>query len=284
MLPDIVSVAIRAIGFVLLFQAIGAAFFAALFPEAVQSAAAIRRITIVSAGGGIAAAAVHWALEATRMTGDFAGVLDTTMQHRVIDSSFSTAHALPMLGLSLIAAATCRRARLSTPVACVGGAIAVAGFAFVGHVSADAWRALLGPLLIVHLLIVAFWFGALLPLWTVIRRESVNVAASVVQTFSELATWLVPIIAIAGAIMMLLIARGVPSFDEPYGALIAAKIGGFILLMGLAALNKWKWAPSLAKAAGQSAALRRSVLGEYALIVAVLGVTAIMTAFYSPNE
>jgi putative copper resistance protein D len=284
MLPDIVSVAIRAIGFVLLFQAIGAAFFTALFPEAVQSAAAIRRITMISAVGGVLAVTVHWALEAARMTGDFAGALDTSVQHRVINSSFSTAHALPMLGLSLIAAASWRRVRLSASLACVGGAIALAGFAFMGHTSADSWRALLGPLLIVHLLIVAFWFGALLPLWIVIRHESVQVATSVVQAFSELATWLVPIIAIVGVIMMLLIARGVPAFDEPYGALIAVKIGGFILLMGLAALNKWKWAPLLAKAGAQSAALRRSVLAEYTLIVAVLGVTAIMTAFYSPNE
>jgi putative copper resistance protein D len=284
MLPDIVSVAIRAIGFVLLFQAIGAAFFAALFPEAVQSAVAIRRITIGAAIGGIVAMALHWALEAARMTGNLSGVLDAAMQHRVIGSSFSTAHALSMLGLTLVAAAAWRRARLGTAVACVGGAIAVAGFAFVGHTSADSWRALLGPLLILHLLIVAFWFGALLPLRTVIRHESADVAAKVVHAFSELATWLVPIIAIVGVIMMLLIARGIPSLDKPYGALIAAKIGGFILLMGLAALNKWRWAPSLANAAAQSAALRRSVLAEYALIVAVLGVTAIMTAFYSPNE
>jgi len=284
MLPDLVSVAIRVVGFVLLFQAIGAAFFTALFPEAAQSAATIRRITMTSAVGGVFAVAIHWALEAARMTGTFAGALDASMQHRVINSSFSTAHALPMLGLSLIAAASWRRVRLSASLACVGGAIAVAGFAFVGHASADSWRALLGPLLIIHLLIVAFWFGALLPLWIVIRHESVKVAASVVQAFSELATWLVPIIAIVGVIMMLLIARGLPAFDEPYGSLIATKIGGFILLMGLAALNKWKWAPSLSNAAGQSAVLRRSVLTEYALIVAVLSVTAIMTAFYSPHE
>ncbi|MEO7206818.1 MAG: hypothetical protein ABI145_08520 [Steroidobacteraceae bacterium] len=48
-----------------------------------------------------------------------------------------------------------------------------------------------------------------------------------------------------------------------YGTLLVAKFAGFVLFMGLAALNKWAW-------------LRR----EYVLI-AVLSITAVMTAFYS---
>lgn len=285
MSTDIVSVIVRSVSFALLFQAIGAAFFAALFPVAEHSAMAIRRLITISAVGGMIAIVAHWALEATRMTGDFSGLTDASMQHRVFNSSFSTAHALQTLGLLLIACAAHSRTRFGVVVSCLGGATAVAGFLFVGHTSVHPWRALLGPLLAIHLLIVAFWFGALLPLLIVSRRELPNVAATVLSEFSNLATWLVPVIAIAGLIMTLFIARGVPSISEPYGALIVAKIVGFVALMGLAALNKWKFVPAIENATSDStAALRRSVLTEFALIVAVLSVTAAMTSFFSPNE
>ncbi len=73
-------------------------------------------------------------------------------------------------------------------------------------------------------------------------------------------------------------------FRKPYGALIAAKIGGFALLMALAALNKWKLVPSFLDVDGRSSmTLRRTVLIEYGLIIVVLGLTAIMTTFYSPD-
>jgi putative copper export protein len=52
----------------------------------------------------------------------------------------------------------------------------------------------------------------------------------------------------------------------------------------LAALNKWRLGPGVRR--GDSRArirFRRSLAAEYALIAAVLGVTAILTSFYSPD-
>jgi len=57
----------------------------------------------------------------------------------------------------------------------------------------------------------------------------------------------------------------------------------------LAALNRWRWVPDMAAAAAPAnmvparTALRRSLVGEYLLIVAVLLATAVLTTFYSPT-
>ena len=56
------------------------------------------------------------------------------------------------------------------------------------------------------------------------------------------------------------------------------------MLMGFAALNKWRWVPGLAaNLVASRAALRRSIAAEYLLIVIVLAVTAVLTTFYSPE-
>lgn len=283
MSPDVLSAVIRSLSFVLLFQAIGAAFFYALFTLLEKGAEPVRRLIRIAAIGAIMAVAAHWGLEATRMTGDFSGFVDASMQHRVMDSSFATAHALQIFGLLLVATSATTHARYGAVFAVAGGTLAISAFLFVGHTSVHPWRAVLGPLLVIHLLIVSFWFGSLLPLLIVVRREPADVTAVVLREFSGLATWLVPLIAIAGLIMTIVIANGIPPPNEPYGALIIAKVAGFAILMGLAGLNKWRLVPAIAANAKEShAALRRSVLAEIALMVCVLSVTAVMTTFFSP--
>lgn len=285
MSPDVLSAVVRSLSFVLLFQAIGAAFFYALFTLLEKGAEPVRRLIRIAAIGAIMAVAAHWGLEATRMTGDFSGLVDASMQHRVMDSSFATAHALQIFGLLLVATSATTHARYGVVFAVAGGTLAIGAFLFVGHTSVHPWRAVLGPLLVVHLLIVSFWFGSLLPLLIVARREPADVTAVVLREFSGLATWLIPLIAIAGLIMTMVIANGIPPPNEPYGALIIAKVAGFAILMGLAGLNKWRLVPAIAaNAKGSHAALRRSVWAEVALIVCVLSVTAVMTTFFSPGN
>ena len=135
-----------------------------------------------------------------------------------------------------------------------------------------------------HLLIVAFWFGALWPLYFVSLREAPARASAIVQRFTGVATWLVPVIFVAGTAMAILLLPGFSVLTEPYGELLMAKVVGFALLLGLAAANKWRLGPALhAGTAGGGRWFRRSVATEYVLIAAVLAITAVMTSFYSPE-
>jgi putative copper resistance protein D len=66
--------------------------------------------------------------------------------------------------------------------------------------------------------------------------------------------------------------------------LLHYKVAGFAVLMGFAALNKWRFGPALSRGdARATAAFRRSLAAEYVLIAAVLSVTAVLTSFYSPE-
>jgi putative copper export protein len=105
------------------------------------------------------------------------------------------------------------------------------------------------------------------------------------RAFSAIALWLVPMIALAGvALAMLLLPDPSALWREPYGRLLCVKMTLFALLMVLAALNRQRFAPAIGR--GEAAAVvhfRRSVAGEYFLICIVLTVTAAMTGFFSPE-
>jgi putative copper export protein len=188
-----------------------------------------------------------------------------------------------VLGLALVGFGLLKLSRAGAAAALVGGTLVAASFAFTGHTATSDQHWLLGAVLIVHLLSVIFWFGALLPLYLACRHEDLQTNGVIIEQFSALAIRLVPLIFVAGLVMAAVLVPSLATLRTPYGLLLLAKVGGFALLMGLATLNKWCLGPRIA--AGHKHALgafRASVLTEWGLIAAVLGTTATMTALFSP--
>lgn len=310
-LVDILSVVLRALSFVLQLQAAGTVFFAAAFgPALTISLASVRSLARGTAIAALLVTAGHYLLEAARMAGDLSGMFDSSLQNMAWTSSTGGAFSVRELGLLLVIAGmqttsvrvTADRffkastvmspsywlKRLSSrgfTIAGVTGAVLVAvSFTLTGHTSTSSWRWLLAPLLLAHLLIAAFWFGSLGPLYLVTLRESRDRAVHVVALFSAAASWLVPLILVAGVAMAVLLLPSVAVLKQPYGELVMAKGALFVLLLGLAAFNKWRYGPALGGSdlsAGR--VLRGMVLAEYGLIVVVLGITAAMTTFFSPE-
>jgi putative copper export protein len=286
MTPDTVSVVVRALGFVALLQATGAVYFLVLFGQKLtESTAGIGRLGVVAALVGIPLVVAHQSLEAARMAGEFAGTWDSDLLQRAWKSSSGAAHLLQAIGLLGVAVTLRRFGHLHQVSATLAATLAVLALLLTGHTSIHALRWLLAPLLAVHLLIVAFWFGALAPLYWVTQRESLDGAARTVARFSALAGWLVPGILVAGLALALVLLPDVSALQRPYGLLLIGKLSGFGLLLALAAYNKWRLTPALlAGAATALPALRRSIAIEYALLIAVLVLTAVMTAFFSPES
>lgn len=289
MTPDQLSVTLRTLYLVALYQAAGAAFFLWLMRGRLgPSAAFIRRLAFTSAVAGALLAGLHQTIEATRLGDSFDALFDRQLLGLAWFSGNGAAHAAQILGLALLVFGSTRRDDTTgnstgLRVAAIGGAIAALGLLLTGHSRSHPQRELLAPLLAVHLLGVAFWFGGLWPLLRVLRDEPLPVAASIIARFSTLAGRLVPLILLAGVAMAWLLLDDLSVLQRPYGRLLAAKLAGFLLLMPLAAWNRWRLAPALLSghrpAAGQ---LRRIILGEILLVCAVLTVTANLTAFYSP--
>jgi putative copper resistance protein D len=284
-MPDVVSVILRALSFVLLFQAAGAAIFVAFFGRQLASSRdTVRRLGQAAAFAAIVLVAAHHALEAARMAGEMSGMWDPALQGMAWNSSAHAALICRLLGLLLIAVGLQGASVRWTVVAVVGAVLATGAFTLTGHTSVNVHRWALAALLMLHLLVVAFWFGALWPLYVATLREAPTRASDIIDRFTAVATWLVPVILLAGIVMAVLLLPSVSALSEPYGELLIAKVVGFAVLMGLAAANKWRLGPALVRGAVQSARwFRRSIATEYVLIALVLTITAVMTTFFSPE-
>jgi len=289
--PDQLSVVVRALAFVSLFQASGAVFFLALFGSRLaQAGHGIRRLGGHAALAGLLLLAAQRGLEGARMADDYAGLLDPALQRLAWSGSGGNAAVLQIIGLSLVAFGLARRNLPPASVAGIGAVIAACAAALTGHTSEHSPRALLAALMCLHLLLVAFWFGALLPLLLCIRRETLRGAAAILQRFSAVAGALVPWIGVAGLTMALILIPTPAGWRAAYGLLLLGKMGAFMLLLLLAAWNRWRAVPAMAAeessaqstALMASTALRRTILIEYGLMVAVLSMTALLTSFYSP--
>ncbi len=184
--PDLLSVVVRALAFVSLFQASGAVFFLALFgARLARSGQGIRRLGWCSALAGLLLLVAHRALEGARMADDYAGLLDPALQQLAWSGSGGAAAVLQLIGLSLVALGLARRSLPAACVASAGAVIAACAFALTGHTREHSPRVLLAALLCLHLLLVAFWFGALLPLLLCIRRETLGDAAAILRRYDR---------------------------------------------------------------------------------------------------
>jgi copper resistance protein D len=282
---DALSVIARALSFIGLFQAAGIAIFIALFGADLSRAAeSIRRLGFATALVAIVFVLAHYTLQAARMGGELASAMDGSLQSLVLHSSESAALAMRVLGLMfLVVALRFNRAKSSALIG-IGVVLTLLGFTAVGHTTEHAYRWGLAAVLLVHLIVVAFWFGALAPLYLLTSRESPATAARVVERFSSIAVWLVLGLALAGLALAVALLPNLAALTTPYGRLLLLKIIGFSLLLALAAMNKFLLGPALASGdvrAHQS--FRRSLMAEYVLIAAVLAVTATLTTFYSPE-
>jgi copper resistance protein D len=274
---------LRAAGLMLSFQAAGSALFMVLFAR--ELAAAAPAIGQLGARIGFAAVAVLSAqalFEPVYLAGQWSGALDPDLLRLFLGSSTAAALALRLLGMVGIAFGLRRSSRAVAGVATAGCLALLISFTLSGHTSVRAHRPALAALLLLHLGIVAFWFGALWPLRQVIALEPRVVAARVITAFSQFAVRLVPGIAVAGACLAALLLPDLAALTQPYGLLLLGKVGLFALLMGLAALNRLRLAPAFA-AARADGALRHSIALEYLLICATLALTAAMSGKFSPE-
>jgi putative copper resistance protein D len=283
--PDVISGLLRALGFLLLFQAAGTAAFLAIFgPSLTRSRPAITRLGLMAAVLAMVAVTGHSLLDAARMAGDFRGVLNPAMQKIAMISSSGAAFACRMAGLVIVALAFPRANdhTFSTRPArrlalALGVLVAAASFPLTGHTSVSPSRLALAPTLLAHVAIGMFWFGSLLPLYLLSLAEPRELAVRLIAAFSKAAVRSVPLILVAGLVMTALLVPGWSVFTQPYGQLLLLKLALFAILMLLAAANRWRFG----RQAGP--AFRKAVALEVGLISCVLVVTAGLTEFFSPE-
>jgi putative copper export protein len=284
-MTDLAWVALRGAALVLLFQGAGAALFGAAFGRLLTRAGpTIRRTGLRAAIGALLALAADYLMEPVHLAGEWGGIADASLHRWVLESSLGSALAVRLAGLAGVAIGLAGEGPARRAIALAGSVTALGSFALTGHTAVAAHRLWLAPLLLAHLFIAAFWFGSLWPLRQALTLEPREQVTRLMWAFSAVAVWLVPLIPLAGAGVAAALLPDWASLLAPYGLLLILKLALFAALMALAAANKLRLTPQLAR--GEPTALprlRRSVAAEYALICAVLATTAVLTGFFSPR-
>jgi putative copper resistance protein D len=283
---DAVVLGLRALAFIAVFHAAGAALFLWLFTRELDaSAALIRTLAKTAALAAVVLTALHHVLIPARLAGTLAATFDPSLSDLVLQSNIGPAHAVRLAGLALLAVSLDQDTRPHVIASLVGAGLALSSFALMGHTTIHELRMVLAPLLLVHIASAAFWFGSLWPLYLVATRESAELAGRVANRFSTLAVRSVPLILVCGAAMTLIFVRSIEALLTGYGAMIGLKTLAYVVLLGLAALNRQRLVPEIAAVNGAGRrAFSVTVRVEWLVIAAVLIATALMTDLFSPED
>ena len=248
------------------------------------AARSVRRTAVTGAAFAAAASVLRIPVQASfLMGGSMAGAFDPAIVGMVVESPLGTSLWVRLGGLALVSLVVVGRPA-ARAAAGVGAVLVCASFAFRGH-SLEEPRLVLGGLVTFHLLGLAFWVGVFAPLHRLAGRDA-HAAGALAAEFSGWAIRIVPALAAAGvALFVILTADPLAALGTPYGQLLAAKLALFVLLLGLAALNKYRLTPALeAGVGGAGARLRRSIRLEALVVLAILATTATLTTVASPER
>lgn len=214
--------------------------------------------------------------------GDWRGMLDVELLTMVAASPVGMASAMGAGGSILLLFVRAGRPA-TTALSVLGGVIIVASVAVAGHGAAKdpiLGRALVG----VHLAAAAFWIGSLWPLLKVTRTRPGPEAAVVLERFGQVAIVVVGVLLAAGTgLAVILLENLADLWQTRYGAILVAKLAVVCALVALAALNRQRLVPDLARGvAGGQTRLMRSIRAEIALASLIIVLTAVLTTYSTP--
>jgi copper resistance protein D len=219
------------------------------------------------------------------MSGDAGGLADVGLARMILQGGEGRASLVRLIGLVLIVASVTAR-RSPAAVALLGSVAAATSFAWVGHVHSLVLRGSWLPELaiVVHLLGVAFWLGALLPLLMVAGDGDMSRISATARRFGVVALIVVGALLAAGVGLLCLLLSDVSDlWADDYGRLALTKVFLVSCMLALAALNHLRLTPRLfAYDTGALRALKRSILAELAVAGCVLVVTAALTTLAGP--
>ncbi|MBL1241814.1 MAG: CopD family protein [OCS116 cluster bacterium] len=160
--------------------------------------------------------------------------------------------------------------------------LVAASFAMIGHATGDN-QIYTTILLVIHLLAVSFWLGALWPLYLSANQPE---GADMLERFGKIASIVVPLLIVVGVLFAIYIVGSVSAlFDSSYGISLLVKVGIVGLLLGLASLNKIYFVPQIAAQNRQAVKwLRLTIMVEAAAFLAIFALTAALTTVMTLPE
>ncbi|MGV7216702.1 copper resistance CopC/CopD family protein [Bradyrhizobium sp. UFLA05-112] len=162
-------------------------------------------------------------------------------------------------------------ARVLSVVALAGVGLSLAS---TGHAATAPPEALTKPAIFIHGLGIAFWTGALAPLAVLMSRPT-TATLPILNRFSRAALPVVVILTLTGLMLAVIQLSSFAALVETkYGIILSIKLVLVAALLALAALNRFRLTPALAKNIKGARTLKRSILAECVLALAVFAVVA----------
>lgn len=282
---SVAVVAVKALVYLTCLTAAGGALFLVLFGGQMIQAERQSALRFARAMAVLALyATMARVLSLSAMLGDdWASAWDETFIRMILDGTEGRAVAVRSAGLVVLALALFAGGR-AMALALVGSFAVVASFGLTGHTG--SYGPLAAFIVALHLIAVAYWVGALMPLYGLTGVAHQERLASILTRFGNLALGFVGTLVVAGlALLWLLLGSVEAVVASGYGRLVLLKLGFVTALLLLAAINKLRLTPAVA--VGQVGArqhLRRSIAVEIALVLAIFFVTAAFTTLTGPPE
>ncbi len=248
-----------------------------------------RGALIATVSVGLAATVLGLGALAAQMTGAVAGAVDLNTLTMVATRTAAGRATLVRFGvLAVDLIILIRWPTLGdVKVAVVAGfaGVATASLAWGGHAAGSEGGVGLLRLFadVLHLLAAGIWLGALAAFLCLIRRADQDPAGTVMASLTQFAgvgSGVVALLLLTGAINLVLALGWNHLADVTatlWGRLLLIKLGLFTVMIGLAALNRFRLTPALADAATREAAqaaLRRSLMVETACALLVIALVA----------
>lgn len=179
--------------------------------------------------------------------------------------------AIAAMLLALIALRSAWYARAFSAIAFVGVGLSLA---MTGHAATAPPELLTRPAIFLHGLGVAFWIGALVPL-TVLMSKPTAATVPLLNRFSRIAMPVVAALALTGLLLAIIQLEKLSALVETrYGIILTIKLALVLALLALAALNRFRWTPALARNHRAAPALKRSILLECGAALGIFAVVA----------
>jgi len=271
--------------------AVGGVLFRQVFGghPGLDRAAGLRTLVPAAAGLALLLLLLQWPLQAGFLGGgNLAAALDPGLLALVFDGAAGQRLLLAGSGLLLLLGVRIESGRwrgLGTAAGLLGAALVWLSFTLVGH-STGAPRLLLASLLLLHLGALAFWIGALAPLYRISGPPHLSQSAGrVLQRFGQVAAPVLAALIVAALLLAWRLLEGwSPLLHSAYGQVLLLKLLVLALLLGLAGLNRWLLVPAfVARKPLASQRLRASIGCEGLLVGLILLLTAFLTTTTSPT-
>ncbi|OKY26174.1 copper-binding protein [Thalassotalea sp. PP2-459] len=153
-------------------------------------------------------------------------------------------------------------------------------FTLIGHVSElDVYYQ---ALLMCHVLVMAWWCGALYPLKQACNVENDEKLCRLMVVFGKQASVMVSLLLLAGLLLAVeLVGSFEVLFTSSYGRTLLIKLCLVIGILALASLHKLRLVPRL-NCKGGRALLSKSITVEMACAIAILFITSALTSVVGP--